>query len=718
MAERLRILLAGAVQGVGFRPAVYRLAVRLNLCGTVENTPSGLHIEVEGDRAKLLEFESLLQLERPPLARVLFSELHWLPPSGYANFRILESTDGGGVTAAVMPDLAPCPDCLREWKDDSDRRQGYPFINCTNCGPRYSVVLDLPYDRPNTTLKTFALCPDCRAEYETPGDRRFHAQPVACPRCGPRLETDLRQAVAALGAGRIVALKGVGGYQLLADAQNEAAVLKLRERKHREWKPFALLAASVEQARDWAALSSAEAALLESPAAPIVLLRRKPEARIAPSVCGVSPWIGVMLPASPLHFDLMQRWRGPLVATSGNRSDEPIAYRNKEAEERLAGVADLFIHHDRPIARPCDDSVARVVRGTPVVLRRARGFAPLPVPLPRAVPPILAVGGHLKNTIALGVGRQAIVSQHLGDLDTIEAREAFAAAVEDLSRLYRFQPEAVACDLHPDYYTTLWAEQSGLPLVRVQHHEAHAFSCLAENDVRGAAAAVCWDGTGYGWDQTIWGGEIFLVTQGQAERIAHLRPFSLAGGDAAAKDCRRSAMGLFHEIGKEVDEPLASVLRSGAGCVRTTSMGRLFDAVAYLTGAAAKNRFEGEAGLALEAAAWNAPKGEDPYPMGPDGDWQPLLEAVLQDLAVQEPVAQIAARFHLGLARWAANVVRSAGARLAVLSGGCFQNAFLSGALCEELKAIGVDAVFHQAVPPNDGGLSLGQLAAAARIWD
>lgn len=715
MTERLRIRLTGAVQGVGFRPFVFRLATSLGLRGRVENNSSGLHVEAEGDAGALREFLRSMELDHPPHARIFTWETTWLPPAGYADFRIEASESGGERTAAILPDLAPCAPCTHEFLDDTGRRRGYPFTNCTNCGPRYTIVRSLPYDRPNTTMAPFSLCPDCRGEYEDPHDRRFHAQPIACPRCGPGLSASIESIAGALRAGEIVALKGVGGYQLLADASNQDAVLRLRQRKRREWKPFAVMVSGVEMARAFAALSEDEVRLLACSAAPIVLLRRRAESGLAPSVCGASPWVGIMLPSSPLHVLLMHAVRIPLVCTSGNLSEEPIAIESEEAHARLAGVADRFLDHDRPIARPCDDSVARVMLGRTTVLRRARGYAPLPVALPFAAPPVLAVGGHLKSAVALAIGRQAIVSQHIGDLDSLETREAFERAIEDLSRLYEFHPVAVACDLHPDYYSTLWAEKSGLPLVRVQHHEAHALSCLAENDARGPALAVCWDGTGYGHDGMIWGSEFFFVDEARLERVAHLQPFPLAGGDRGAKECGRSAAGLLHRLGLPVEGPLGQVLARGTGCVETTSMGRLFDAIAWLTGLAWQNRFEGEAGLTLEAAAWSS-QGEKPYPMGEDGDWRPLLEAVLEDLRGKTPAGAIAARFHLGLADWIACVAVRSGAGQVALSGGCFQNALLTEAAAARLSALGIRTLVHQVVPPNDGGIALGQVVAAARV--
>ncbi len=544
--ERLRIDLEGAVQGMGFRPFVYRLARELGLTGWVRNSNSGLTVEVEGAAAAVASFVKRLERERPAPAVVLAYTATRIEAVGAREFTIEASDDAEPPTAAVLPDLATCPDCLREVLDTANRRFGYPFTNCTLCGPRYSIVLDIPYDRPNTTMRGFTMCAACSREYTSPADRRFHAQPNACPQCGPGLARAVASAATALGGGRIVALKGIGGFQLLCDAADEDAVARLRERKHRDEKPFAVMMPDLAAARRYCRISAEEEALLTSQAAPIVLL--DPLASdVAENVAGSSAYLGVMLPYSPLHHLLLHAWPHPVVATSGNRSDEPIATGNEEAEERLAGIADVFLLHDRPIARPCDDSVARVVGGRPSLIRRARGYVPLPIAVPDELPRVLAVGAHLKNTVAIAMGRRVVLSQHLGDLETAEARRAFVNAIDDLCRLYRFQPEMVVCDLHPDYASTAWARSSGLPVRAVQHHHAHAAACAAENGVTGAYLAVAWDGSGYGLDGAIWGSEFFLGRDGGFERIAHLRPFRLPGGEAAVREGWRAAASLLYE---------------------------------------------------------------------------------------------------------------------------------------------------------------------------
>ncbi len=711
---RLRVVLHGAVQGVGFRPFVYRLATAMGLRGCVSNSSAGLIIEVEGAPEQLERFRELLEKEKPPAAVILAREVCLLAPAGYRDFRILPSEEESEKTAAVLPDLATCPECLAELLDPGNRRYGYPFTNCTRCGPRFTIILDIPYDRPRTTMRSFELCEDCRREYTDPADRRFHAQPNACPRCGPRLNATISEAARRLDAGRIVALKGIGGFQLLVDARNEEAVMELRRRKHREEKPFALMMASLEQVRRYCHVSEEEAALLRSPAAPIVLLKPNGTPGIAPAVARSSPYLGVMLPYSPLHHLLMREFPHPIVATSGNLSDEPIAIDNAEALARLGGVADFFLMHDRPIARPCDDSVARVVRGQASLVRRARGYAPLPVRLDRELVPTLAVGAHLKNTVAIAFGRQVILSQHVGDLDSLEARRAFERAIQDLCRLYRFRPELVACDLHPDYASTEWARRSGLPVIAVQHHQAHVAACAAENEVREPYLGVAWDGTGYGLDGAVWGGEFFLAENGRLERIAHLRPFRLPGGEAAVREGWRVAEALRYEtFGADyVSSPvLRRMLERGLNAPWTTSVGRLFDAVAAIAGLARENRFEGQAAMLLERAIGGL-RLEEAYPL-PGGDWRPLIEALEADRRRGESAALIAARFHNALAGWIVAEAQRVGVRDVCLSGGVFQNGYLTERAAALLEARGFRVWTHQRVPPNDGGIALGQAVLA-----
>ncbi len=647
------------------------------------------------------------------------------PGEGSTRFEIHASEGDTGKSVNVLPDLATCADCRNELLDPANRRFHYPFTNCTNCGPRYTIVVDIPYDRPNTTMRDFVLCPACREEYENPANRRFHAQPNACPICGPKLDGTISDVAAALRKGEIVALKGIGGFQLLADARQPAAVARLRQRKHREEKPFALMMPSLEMAREYCEIAPAEVELLESPAAPIVLLRPRPGTDIAWNVAHCSPYLGMMLPYSPLHHLLMRECPFPLIATSGNRSDEPIAIANDEAAARLKDIADHFLMHDRPIVRACDDSVVRLTRGKAGILRRARGYAPLGIRVAHPVPPVLAVGGHLKNTVAIGVGQDIFLSQHIGDLETLEARQAFEKAIADLCRLYSFKPEAVVCDLHPDYASTHWAEQSGLPVIRVQHHQAHVAACAAENGVDGPYLGVSWDGTGYGLDGAIWGGEFFHVEGKRFDRVAHLRPFGLPGGDAAVREGWRSAASLLFEVfGKECDASdvldrsagkprldaarIRSMLERGINVVPTTSVGRLFDAVACISGIARENRFEGQAAMLLENEI-GALRTEEAYPLA-DGNWGPLIPAVVADQRAGIPVSVMAARFHNALIAWIVEVVEQSGLKQIVFSGGVFQNRYLTERAAAALEARGFTVHTHRRVPPNDGGIALGQV--------
>ena len=754
--QRLRITLRGAVQGVGFRPFVYRLATEMSLTGWVVNSSSGLVVEVEGGPEPLRHFAERIERERPKASVITARESEWLTAQGFVTFEIRHSEADSAKSVNVLPDLATCADCRNELFCPANRRYQYPFTNCTNCGPRYTIVIDIPYDRPNTTMREFVLCSDCREEYENPSNRRFHAQPNACPVCGPKLNGTIADVAAALQRGEIVALKGIGGFQLLVDARQPEAVARLRQRKHREEKPFALMMPSLEAAREYCEISPAEQELLESQAAPIVLMRRKPGTDIAWNVAHCSPYLGVMLPYSPLHHLLMRECPFPLIATSGNRSDEPIAIGNEEATIRLKEIADHFLVHNRPIVRACDDSVVRLTRGRAGILRRARGYAPLGIRISREVAPVLAVGGHLKNTVAIGVGRDVFLSQHIGDLETLEARQAFERAIDDLCRLYSFKPEAVVCDLHPDYAPTHWAEKSGLPIIRVQHHHAHVAACAAENNVDGPYLGVSWDGTGYGLDGAIWGGEFFQVEQNQYERVAHLRPFHLPGGDAAVREGWRSAASLLFELKKQenpgvtaasrpfdkltagsaaspieqciakgegpdvspnlegvgVRNPSVQVmLQRGINLVPTTSVGRLFDAVSSITGLAQQNRFEGQAAMLLENEI-GALCIEEAYPLL-SGDWGPLITEVLRDTREGVPVPRIAARFHNALVNWIVEVARQVALKQIVLSGGVFQNRYLTEHAAAALESHGFVVHTHRQVPPNDGGIALGQVVMA-----
>ena len=746
--QRLRLVIHGAVQGVGFRPFVYRLAEELGLAGWVNNSPQGVVVEVEGPAGRVRELLLRIEKERPPLAAIHSLEPTFLEPVGYRGFEIRPSLESGTPTALVLPDIATCPDCLREVHSPGDRRFRYPFANCTNCGPRYTIVEALPYDRPHTTMKGFPLCPCCLAEYENPRDRRFHAQPIACPECGPHLELWDRQGAVlathhqalldtarALRQGALVALKGLGGFQLLADARNTAALERLRQGKRRGEKPFALMYPSLAQVEAHCQVSGLEARLLCAPEAPIVLLRRKGD-DLSPLVAPSHPCLGVMLPYTPLHHLLLGELGFPLVATSGNLADEPICIDEHQALARLGGIAEVFLVHNRPIRRHADDSIVRLVAGRELVLRRARGYAPLPVLLASALPTLVAVGAHLKNAIALSVGTQAFVSQHLGDLETAPALAAFDQALNDLQQLYRARPEAVACDLHPDYLSTRRAQGLGLPVVEVQHHYAHILSCMAENHLSPPVLGVCWDGTGYGPDGTVWGGEFLLVKGKGYHRLARLRPFPLPGGEQAVREPRRAALGLLWTLCGEESltlnlptlnaftptelKVLEQMLRQGVNAPLTSSAGRLFDAAASLLGLCQHNHFEGQAAMQLEFALEEACG--DAYPMdlipGEPAtlDWGPMIAALLADQRAGLSLGRISARFHNGLVEGILAAARLAGLPQVALSGGCFQNQYLSERAITRLRQEGFRPHWHQRIPPNDGGIALGQLVAAGRI--
>jgi len=749
MKRRLEIAIRGVVQGVGFRPFVFLLAEELALSGWVRNDSRGVFIEVEGPEPALSTFLERLRADKPALAIIDALDARWSEPVGLEGFEIRHSADSGEKTAAVLPDLAMCPACRADIEDPSNRRRGYAFTNCTRCGPRFSILRALPYDRPNTTMAGFALCERCRAEYEDPRDRRFHAQPTACPECGPRLflwtpagerlgegDAALDGAAAALVQGRIVAVKGLGGFHLLVDATNNAAVHTLRERKARWAKPLAVMARDVEAARALCEVPAAAAELLVSPQAPIVLLRQREPRPVAPEVAPDTSQLGLMLPYTPLHHLLLARLPFPVVATSGNASDEPICTDERDALSRLGRIADLFLAHDRPIERHVDDSVAVVVRGRPQLVRRARGFAPLPIPSPRPLPAILAVGAHQKATIALAAGRQVFLSQHLGDLETPAALSVFERVIADFLRLYAVQPVAVAHDLHPDYASTRWAiEHARAPLVPVQHHHAHFAACLGDNGTDGPALGVTWDGTGLGLDGDIWGGEFLVGGIAKATRVATLRPFRLPGGESAVREPRRTGLALLFELfgpaalEREELAPVSAfspaersvigrMLAQPLNAPRTSSAGRLFDGVASLLSLHPRASYDGQAAAALEHLADPDETAAYPLPLRPGTpatlDWGPLIEALLEDLRREVPRPRIAARFHNALAAAIVAVARFANERRVALTGGCFQNRLLAERTAAALERAGFEVLLHRQAPPNDGGISLGQALVAA----
>lgn len=742
---RRRLRVTGVVQGVGFRPFVYNLASRLGLTGFVGNDTDGVFAEVEGDPAALDAFLRAVTEDAPPLAVV--AEVHHedLPPHGDVGFRIVDSAPGTGRTL-VSPDLRTCDDCLAELRDPEDRRHRYPFINCTNCGPRFTIIRGLPYDRPLTTMAGFPMCPSCRAEYEDPSDRRFHAQPNACPDCGPRLRLEttaglpipgdpIHEVRRLVGAGRIVAVKGLGGFHLACDAARDAPVAELRRRKGRVDKPFAVMVADVETARHIAFVDAEEARLLTSRQRPILLLRARGSG-VSPLVAPSNGYLGVMLPYTPLH-DLLVAPGEVWVMTSGNRSQEPIVTGDDEARTRLADLADAILLHDRDIVVPCDDSVVRVVGGRELPLRRSRGYAPFPVRLPVSTPPLLAVGGELKATFCLAEGRDAFLSQHIGDMESLETLATFERCVAHLQDLFGIEPEVLVVDLHPRYLSARWARDhaAGRPVVAVQHHHAHVAALLAEHGEADPIIGFSFDGTGYGTDGTVWGGEVLVGDLGRVERVGHIAPVPLPGGDAAVRRPYRMALAHLRAAGLPWDpdlppvaacppeelEVLALQLERGLNVVPTTSAGRLFDAVSSLVGIRHRISYEAQAAIELEALV-DDDDGSYPLTVEDRGrlvvDPAPALEGVIADLRRGTPAGTIAARFHRGLAASIVEVARrvrtGTGLGTVGLSGGVFQNVTLAEQVRRLAEEDGFRVLTHRLVPPNDGGLALGQAAVAA----
>lgn len=747
-SQRASLEVEGIVQGVGFRPFIYRLAGRYGLAGWVRNTGRGVQVEVEGAEADLEAFCRAVREEAPPLSVITALDVQPLSPMGESGFLILESaklTTGGEVS----PDCEVCDDCLAEMCDPGDRRYGYPFINCTNCGPRYSIITGIPYDRPATTMAAFAMCDDCLAEYHDPLNRRFHAQPNACPVCGPRLRLldaagaqfpgdPLPETLRALARGLTVAVKGVGGYHLAVDACSEEAVGRLRLRKQRDEKPFALLAADLEAVRQIAHCSDQEGRLLSGVERPIVLLRKRQGNPISRLVAPDNGWFGVMLPGNPLQHLLIKGTGSPLVMTSGNLSDEPIAYRDADALGRLSGIADLFLTHDREIHTRTDDSVLRLSLGEPLFLRRSRGYVPRGVNLPSAQPSVLAVGAELKGTVCLTRGARGFMSQHIGDLKNAATLASLEETVGLLGRLLEVAPEAVAHDLHPDYLSTHFAERLALPLVAVQHHHAHMASCMAENALDGELIGVILDGTGYGEDGAIWGGEFLLGGYRGFQRRGHFSYLRMPGGDAAVREPYRMALSaLYGCFGGELfgqpvpflagvsaqERPLfLKMLERGINSPLTSSCGRLFDAVSALLGVRTRISYEGQAAIELEALAERGVPSA-PYPYRVQSaethriDFAPMIAAICRDLGDGRDTADMAHAFHqtiaAGILDVCARIRQESGATRVVLSGGVFQNRLLTEEAARLLSASGFQPFCHRLVPPNDGGLALGQAVIA-----
>jgi hydrogenase maturation protein HypF len=758
--RRTRVRVHGTVQGVGFRPYVYRLAGELGLAGFVLNDSRGVLLEVEGPRADVGRFLARLGAEAPSLAVVEGVVTEELETTSVGGFSILESPHGEIADAPVAPDTATCESCLKELFDPTDRRFRYPFINCTNCGPRFTIIRGVPYDRPLTTMTAFAMCDRCQAEYDDPGDRRFHAQPNACPDCGPSVALldaagepvstagalDALQAGArALRDGRILAVKGLGGFHLACRADDEATVATLRARKHREDKPFALMAASIEAAGSLVALSAQECALLSRPERPIVLASRRAGATVADAVAPAARELGVMLPYAPLHHVLLEDAGTTLVLTSANLSDEPIAYRDEDALERLAGVADLFLIHNRPIQTRTDDSVVRVVevasRTRTSFLRRSRGYVPGSLSLPGGTPaPLLACGAELKNTFCLAKGQRAWVGHHIGDLENYETLSSFVEGIAHFERLFAVEPSIVAHDMHPEYLSTKYAiEREGVQLVAVQHHHAHLAACLAEHRELGKAVGAIFDGSGYGTDGTVWGGEFLYGDVADFRRVGMLAPVPLPGGARAIRQPWRMACAwLAAALGGEPELPPAliglvdesawrqvqALMRTGVNSPVTTSMGRLFDAVAALCGLRAAVNYEGQAAIELEAACDPAERGRYPLELSTSGellvlDPRETVRAVAAEVAAGIGVDVVAARFHNTIARGTVQACRrlasAAGSDVVVLSGGVFQNRRLLEIAVASLEAAGLRVLTPERLPGNDGGIAYGQAVVAAR---
>lgn len=785
----LALHITGIVQGVGFRPFVYTLAMEQGLAGWVLNASDGVHCVVEGPDEAVERFPQLLRERAPAMALVERVVVREVEPEGFDSFTIRPSAPRDGAMTLVSPDIATCPACLAELTDPSDRRFGYPFINCTNCGPRFTIIEDIPYDRPNTTMRDFAMCAQCAAEYEDPSNRRFHAQPNACWVCGPRLYLNLppgaaphlrtviadipesewspsvevsprphrdreaemarggaiiAAAVELLRAGAIVAIKGLGGFHLACDATKSDAVAELRRRKHRWGKPLAVMVPDLEAARALARVDDTEAALLSGTVRPIVLLRRMPgsasDLRLAPGIADGLAEVGLMLPYTPLHHLLLMAFGGPLVMTSGNVSDEPIATDNSEALRRLARIADAFLLHDRAIRSRYDDSVVRVVDGEVQPVRRARGYAPHPLSLPfTSDVQVIAAGPEQKSTFTLVSGDRAFVSQHIGDLENAEVLEHFERTAALYEHLFRIAPELVAHDLHPEYLSTKWALELDLPKVAVQHHHAHIASVTAEHGVSDPVVGFAFDGTGYGDDGRIWGGEVLIADWRSYERAAHLRYVPMPGGAAAIRRPARMAIGTLIALDL-LEHPGASPLRSrlapneestlgtmvarGVNCPLTSSMGRLFDTVAALIGIADDAAYEGEAAILLEAAASHDAHGayEFAYQQSSDGpaiiDPHPVIEAVLEDVDASAPAGVIAMRFHRAvvdvIVRRGTELAERTGTRHVALGGGVFMNRIVVSGAVKGLAAAGMVPLVHRHLPMNDGAVSFGQAVIAA----
>ncbi len=736
MSKRLRLVVSGVVQGVGFRPLVYRLAKELGLRGWVRNTTCGVEVDVEGEEHALESLRSRILTSPPPQSFIHDCQSLYLDPAGYSDFRVEESEASARLEVFITPDLATCSECIAELLDPDNRRYLHPFITCVNCGPRYSIITGLPYDRVNTTMRQFQMCRECQEEYHDPSNRRFHAQPICCNSCGPTLQLQTRDSVLATGfdaieraaeallAGQIVAVKGIGGFHLCVNARDDDAVLRLRLRKHREGKPLALLYPDLKSLRRDCRTSSQEELLLSSVAAPIIILERNEVCSVARSVAPDTSTLGAMLAHNPIQHLLMRAIDGAVVATSGNLTDEPIAI-DTEGVMRT-GIADLYLTHNRPIAHRVDDSIVRVMAERAVTIRLGRGYAPLQIRLDFRGSAI-ALGGHLKNSIAVLAQERLVLSQHIGDLSCADTLDLLVATSKELPELLQSSPELAICDLHPDYASSRLADSLG-SVRRVQHHQAHVAACALDNSLTGELLGVAWDGSGYGLDGTIWGGEFITVDRGSFNRVGHLRQFPLIGGERAVKEPRRAALGLLYEmygdeawahpmLGLMFDSGELKLLRSavsGLSCPMTSSTGRLFDAVAAICGLCYKASYEGQAAILLEAAVKTQSDARYDFEVAEIGgvmivDWEPMLKQILAEAL---DVHCVSVRFHNTLAEVIVVMAHRLGYEQVALTGGCFQNRYLTERSITRLRQEGFRPYWHQRIPPNDGGIAAGQALA------
>jgi hydrogenase maturation protein HypF len=744
LPHRIKISIKGAVQGVGFRPFIYKLANSLNLKGYVLNTPQGVIIEAEGENNLLDEFAKRIESEKPPISLIQNISIEKLPLNNFKDFQIKKSDLSGSPNAIVLPDIATCKDCFEEIFDKNNRRYLYPFTNCTNCGPRYSIIESLPYDRARTTMKKFNMCPECEAEYENPNDRRFHAQPNACPVCGPHVELwnsdgtildfhndAILNTINAIKDGKIIAIKGLGGFHLLVDAMNIDTINILRKNKNREEKPFALMYPDIDSIKKDCEVIEAEEKLLLSAQAPIVLLKRKSDCKIPDDVAPMNPNLGIMLPYTPLHHIIMKLLKSPIVATSGNFSEEPICIDENEALIRLKGIADLFLVNNRPIYRYVDDSIARIIMNEKVLLRRARGYAPMPVIInTENKRKILSVGGHLKNTVAVSKGSEVFISQHIGDLETVESYNSFCNTIDKFREIYKIEPDIVVSDLHPDYISAKYAKEKFKNVESVQHHASHILSVIAENDIKEPVLGISWDGAGFGLDRTIWGGEFLRFDKAGFKRVAHIKKFCLPGGESTFKDIYKSAFGLLYEIygddvmqyipeniTKKNSAILLQMLKKNINSPECSSVGRLFDAVASILDIKQKVSFEGQAAMELEflTDGFSSQENYEYEIKNENGvpiiDWTSVIKQLIQDKKEKISKNIFSLKFHNTLVKIIVNIAKLINEKNIALSGGCFQNKYLLENSIKELHKSGFNVFWNKEVPANDGGISLGQIA-------